>query len=505
MDFLDKIDSYSKSNRIAQVYRDDILTYKELKEKSDALALYFTKKLKNNKPIIIYGHKRKEMIISFLAAVKSGHAYIPVDTTFPVKRVYDIIDNSDCEVVLNLSEEYIKYNNTQVMELDDILNVFEKFKGRQVESKNRVKKEDVFYILYTSGSTGKPKGVKITKGCVENFINWFQKQCVEGDDYTTVMNQVSYSFDVSVISLYIGLSNGKTLYVIDKHMINDFKDLFENLKKSKISLWISTPSFLEMCIVDKNFNSELLPNLNKIVVAGEVLNKNLADRIFNNFPNVKLINGYGPTETTVLITSTEITKEMMESEDEFPIGVPGENVKLIIKDSNGENIEEDCKKGELCVSGENVSVGYYNNDKATKKAFGYEEIDGKLSWIYKTGDLVYRKKGLFYYSGRKDFQIKLNGFRIELGDIEKNLLKIDFIENAVVLPVKKDNKIVYLVAFVKLNRDFELKNFQIAMKIKEELNKLIPNYMIPRKIKIKEEFPLNTNGKVDRKLLLEDL
>lgn len=288
-------------------------------------------------------------------------------------------------------------------------------------------------------------------------------------------------------------------------MINDFKDLFENLKKSKISLWISTPSFLEMCIVDKNFNSELLPNLNKIVVAGEVLNKNLADRIFNNFPNVKLINGYGPTETTVLITSTEITKEMMESEDEFPIGVPGENVKLIIKDSNGENIEEDCKKGELCVSGENVSVGYYNNDKATKKAFGYEEIDGKLSWIYKTGDLVYRKKGLFYYSGRKDFQIKLNGFRIELGDIEKNLLKIDFIENAVVLPVKKDNKIVYLVAFVKLNRDFELKNFQIAMKIKEELNKLIPNYMIPRKIKIKEEFPLNTNGKVDRKLLLEDL
>ncbi|APF27540.1 D-alanine--poly(phosphoribitol) ligase subunit 1 [Clostridium sporogenes] len=506
MDFLEKIDSYAETDRIAQIYKEDILTYKELKEKSDALACYFIEKLKSNKkPIIIYGHKNKEIIISFLACAKAGHAYIPVDTTFPVRRVYDIIENSNCKIVLNFSEEVIKYDDIEVINLNSIYNIFENFKEVKLEVDNKIKDEDLFYILYTSGSTGKPKGVKILKKCVQNFVTWFENECRIEEEDGTFMNQVSYSFDVSVISLYIGLSNGKTLYVIDKHMINNFQELFHNLSKSKISLWISTPSFLEMCIVDNKFNKELLPYLKKIVVAGEVLTKNLANKIFENFPKVKLINGYGPTETTVLVTSTEITKELIDKNESIPIGHCGKNIILNIKDENGENIREDCKKGELYVAGESVSTGYYNNDENTKGSFYNDYIDGNLVRVYKTGDLVYKKNGLLYYCGRKDFQIKLNGFRIELEDIEKNLLKIDFVENAVVLPVKKERKIVYLAAFVKLNKQFELKNFQIAMKIKDELNKLIPNYMVPRKIKIKENFQLNVNGKIDRKLLLEEL
>lgn len=420
MDFLEKIDSYAETDRIAQIYKEDILTYKELKEKSDALACYFIEKLKSNKkPIIIYGHKNKEIIISFLACAKAGHAYIPVDTTFPVKRVYDIIENSDCKIVLNFSEEVIKYDDIEVINLNSIYNIFENFKEVKLEVDNKIKDEDLFYILYTSGSTGKPKGVKITKKCVQNFVTWFENECRIEEEDGTFMNQVSYSFDVSVISLYIGLSNGKTLYVIDKHMINNFQELFHSLSKSKISLWISTPSFLEMCIVDNKFNKELLPYLEKIVVAGEVLTKNLANKIFENFPKVKLINGYGPTETTVLVTSTEITKELIDKDESIPIGHCGKNIILNIKDENGKSIREDCKKGELHVAGESVSTGYYNNDENTKGSFYNDYIDGNLVRVYKTGDLVYKKNGLLYYCGRKDFQIKLNGFRIELEDIEK--------------------------------------------------------------------------------------
>ncbi len=336
MDFLEKIDSYAETDRIAQIYKEDILTYKELKEKSDALACYFIEKLKSNKkPIIIYGHKNKEIIISFLACAKAGHAYIPVDTTFPVRRVYDIIENSNCKIVLNFSEEVIKYDDIEVINLNSIYNIFENFKEVKLEVDNKIKDEDLFYILYTSGSTGKPKGVKILKKCVQNFVTWFENECRIEEEDGTFMNQVSYSFDVSVISLYIGLSNGKTLYVIDKHMINNFQELFHNLSKSKISLWISTPSFLEMCIVDNKFNKELLPYLKKIVVAGEVLTKNLANKIFENFPKVKLINGYGPTETTVLVTSTEITKELIDKNESIPIGHCGKNIILNIKDENG--------------------------------------------------------------------------------------------------------------------------------------------------------------------------
>ncbi|MBO0552013.1 D-alanine--poly(phosphoribitol) ligase subunit DltA [Clostridium botulinum] len=405
MDFLEKIDSYAETDRIAQIYKEDMLTYKELKEKSDALACYFIEKLKSNKkPIIIYGHKNKEIIISFLACAKAGHAYIPVDTTFPVKRVYDIIENSDCKIVLNFSKEVIKYDDIEVINLNSIYNIFENFKEVKLEVDNKIKDEDLFYILYTSGSTGKPKGVKITKKCVQNFVTWFENECIIKAKDGTFMNQVSYSFDVSVISLYIGLSNGKTLHVIDKHMINNFQELFHNFSKSKIALWISTPSFLEMCIVDNKFNKDLLPYLEKIVVAGEVLTKNLANKIFENFPKVKLINGYGPTETTVLVTSTEITKELIDKDESIPIGYCGKNIILNIKDENGESIREDCKKGELHVAGESVSTGYYNNNENTKGSFYNDYIDGNLVRVYKTGDLVYKKMGYYIIVEEKTFR-----------------------------------------------------------------------------------------------------
>lgn len=124
---------------------------------------------------------------------------------------------------------------------------------------------------------------------------------------------------------------------------------------------------------------------------------------------------------------------------------------------------------------------------------------------YKTGDLVFEENSLLYYVARKDFQIKLNGFRIELDDISENLNKLDFINNSVVLPVYKNEKVSYLVAFVALNRKFEESSIKVSANIKNELKKLIPSYMIPKKIVCMDKFPLNTNGKIDRKKLMESI
>lgn len=141
----------------------------------------------------------------------------------------------------------------------------------------------------------------------------------------------------------------------------------------------------------------------------------------------------------------------------------------------------------------------------TKKVFFTININGKNEKCYKTGDAGYIKDGMVYYCGRIDFQVKLNGYRIEPEDIENNIRKIDFISNCAVIPVVRNDKVEYLAAFVSLSKKFDEKEFKIGMQIKSELKKNLPVYMIPRKIVIKDKLPMNTNGKVNRKLLLEEI
>lgn len=278
--------------------------------------------------------------------------------------------------------------------------------------------------------------------------------------------------------------------------------LFNELVNSNIDYWISTPALAEICCKFDNFKSEQIKKLSTFVFAGEVLTKKLTKELMERFPKCKIINGYGPTEATVLISAISLNNEMIEADDGIPIGYPIDECELNIVDEHGNKLE-DGEKGELIVVGNSVSKGYFNNIETTNKVF-FKTKDNRQG--YKTGDLAYYKNGIIYYCGRKDFQIKLNGFRIEIEDIENNLRKVRNINNAVVFPVyNEENKISHLTAFVVLNEENELSNLKNAIIIKNELKKLIPSYMIPRNIKILKEFHLNTNGKIDRKMLMEEL
>lgn len=508
MNLLNTIDEIcmNNSDQICEVYEDSKLNYGDLKKYSDALARYIISEYKEDKsPIVIYGHKDHEMIISFLACSKSGHAYIPIDTTFPKDRIKDILESSKPKLFINVGNIDIDSFDGKMLSKEDLNSIFNKFSGLEPEKAFSIKENDVYYMLYTSGSTGKPKGVQITYKALKTFIEWFLPYCKTSEDKNVFLNQVSYSFDVSVISVYIGLLLKKTLYVIDKKMTANFKDLFKNLSKSKIAMWISTPSFAEMCVVDNSFNRTLLPCLEKMFFAGEVLSKKLVSSLYERFGDISIINGYGPTEATVLVTAIELTKTMLNNENPIPIGYGMTNSKVMLVDEAGNEIKADDTKGEIYVVGDNVSIGYYNNDTMNKKHFFTVQTETGIKHGYKTGDLSYKKDGVFYYCGRKDFQIKLNGFRIELEDIENNLRKLDYISNAIVLPVKHEEKISYIAAFVKLNECTDEKEFKVAMKIKNDLSKSLPSYMVPRKIKLIDKFPINTNGKIDRKTLQEDL
>lgn len=506
LNLIETIDSYSIrcGEKIAHVYRDNKITYKELVEKSDALANYLISEYGEDKtPIVVFGHKQSEMLISFLACVKAGHSYIPIDSSLPSERIRDIIDSSKSYLILEIDSLKENINDIKILSKDDISNIISNSNGEKPNKRYCVKENETYYIIYTSGSTGKPKGVQITLSCLESFVKW-GLGISNPDNQEVFMNQAPFSFDLSVMDLYLALASGSTLHSVDKKMIAELRELFSNFKESQISTWVSTPSFAEMCLADSSFNKDLLPKLKLMLFCGETLSNTCVKKIQERFVDCKIINTYGPTEATVAMTSVVVDRELNENSVPLPVGKVKENCKVIIVDDKMNEMPIG-EKGEIIIAGDNVSIGYYNNEENTKKAFYTININGREQRAYRTGDEGYIKNDMLYFSGRIDFQVKVNGFRIELEDIENNLRNVEFINNAVVLPIMHENKVQYLSAFVTLNEIFEEKEFKIAMKIKNELKKYVPDYMVPRKIVIKDKLPMTTNGKVNRKSLMEEI
>lgn len=503
MEMLFRMKEYAKENRIAASCDGEDLTYRELDKLSDEVASYFVKEYPNDKsPIVICGNKENLILVLMMGALKSGRAYIPLDVTFPAERIKQVIKEVDAKVVINLTDIDLEFEGVYTKEAID--SIISKYSGAKVSEENWVKGDDNCYILFTSGSTGKPKGVQISKNNLDSFTKWFTECLKVNNENTSILNQPSYSFDLSVMPLYLGLLNGKKLYSLSKKTLENMRETFDELKKSDMRLWISTPAFVSLCMQDTSFNKELMPNLETVYLIGEVLPPKTVTLIKERFPDVRIINSYGPTEATVAITAIDITDEILNGNKELPIGYAMDGAIIKVVDDQGKEVK-DGEKGEIVMLGKSVSKGYYLNDEMTNKVFFDEEIDGVIYRGYRSGDMGYYKDNVLYFCGRKDFQIKLNGFRIELEDIENNLRKVTNIKNTVVLPVYKDNKISHLVAFVILEKENELSNLKNTLIIKDELKKYIPVYMIPRNIKVVKEFPVNNNDKVDRKKLMEVL
>ncbi|MEG1256092.1 D-alanine--poly(phosphoribitol) ligase subunit DltA [Clostridium sp.] len=503
MNILLKIKEYAKKQRVAVLCDGEKLTYEELDKQSDALAAYLLEKCGDDRtPIVIHGNKDNLILVLMMASLKSGRAYIPLDVTFPVERVRQVIEEVNAKVIINFTEEQLGVEG--VYNKAEVSSVIDKYHGQSVSSDRWVKEDENAYILFTSGSTGKPKGVQISSNNLHSFISWFEKYLELDEVDDVIMNQVSYSFDVSVMPIYLGLIHGKTLFSLSKNTLEDFKTLFKALNDSKIKTWISTPALAEMCIKDSTFNKELMPSLETFFFAGEVLSKKLISELMDRFPDVRMINGYGPTEGTVLLSAIDVTREMLNDTREIPIGHPMTGAVLKIVDAEGKELQKG-EKGELIAIGNSISKGYFNNEEMTNKVFFKENIDGTVMRGYRTGDIGYFEDEVIYYCGRKDFQIKLNGFRIELEDIENNLRRVESVNNCVVFPAYREGKISHLASFVTLNEDNGLSSLKNSIIIKNELKKYIPSYMIPRNIKVLKEFPININGKIDRKKLMEEV
>ena len=485
MNLIIRIDHWAAAapDAIAHLSGDRTLTYDELRRRSDGLASYLTERFGDDRrPIAVLGHREPEMLIAFLGTVKSGRPYVPIDTALPQTRIDQIVASSRAALILTPD---------QIRQLS-----FGELCGPSMP----VEKNDPFYILFTSGSTGEPKGVIITLGCLEHFISWMTAEHQFRQRAEVFLNQAPFSFDLSVMDLYSSLVTGGTLFSISRDLIENPKKLYRALATSGVTTWVSTPSFAQMCLVEDKFAETMLPRVRRFLFCGETLAPQTAAHLLARFPQAQVWNMYGPTEATVATTSININAAILEKYSPLPVGRVMPGTKIFIVDENGSELSAN-ERGEIMIAGPNVSPGYAGRPDLTARTF----FDYRGLRAYKTGDLGRFHDSLLFFEGRIDEQIKLSGYRIELGDVEANLRALPTVRDAVVIPVIKSGAAQSLAAFLTLTARTETSDFQLAHNLRSQLGERLPTYMLPRKFVFLDAFPMTANGKVDRTALAKSL
>ena len=499
-DVIKKIDEIATSDpdRIAYDYLGQTNTYGDLKKRSDAWAYKIASlDIPDKAPIMIWGGQNFEMVASFLGCVKSGHAYIPIASYSNAERLTMIQDVSKSEVVLAIDElPDIDLNGVQVVKPDEVEDG-----NYDIDEKNFVEDDDNFYIIFTSGTTGKPKGVQISHKNLLSFVNW-ELTDFDLPENPSFLAQAPYSFDLSVMSLYPALVAGGKLVVLPHDVTQNFAQLFATLPKLQFNVWVSTPSFAQMCFLDRTFDGEHHPDLTHFSFCGEELPHSEAAMLKKKFPNSHIFNTYGPTETTVAVTQVEITDEVLEKYDRLPIGRAKEDTRITIDTSKGDKPGE----GEIIIEGPSVSKGYMNNPEKTEAAFFKKDGDKYLS--YRTGDAGFFDGDMLFYRGRIDFQIKFNGYRIELEEINFYLTKNDLVRYGVAAPkYNKDHTVKQIVAEIELKDGVRRKysDAELTKLIREDLAKNVMPYMIPQRYVYRDALPISQNGKVDIKTVIKEV
>jgi len=465
-------------DNIAIIFENQELSYKELNAKANSLAHYLRKNGINTESTVgIMLNRSLEMIISILAVLKAGGTYILIDNALPNNRVKYMLNDSNSTLLI--------IDNNYNIDFDNQLNI-DDFDYSKNTSNLKCNKQlsDSFAIIYTSGSTGNPKGVLLQQNGLINLVYSFDKLMKIGS-FSNHLGISSVSFDMFAVELYSSILLGRTLYLLnDEEMKNPI--LISNIiKNNHIEFLITTPTKMELLLSTPE-TAKCLRCLKGFQLGGEVFSPELYEKL-SNHTNAKIYNGYGPTEITACCSNKYLT-----SKDDINIGKPIPNTEIYILDNDMHICPVDVP-GELCVSGAGVSLGYINDKTKTSKTFVNTKFTDKI--VYRTKDIAkFNSNGELEYIGRNDFQVKLNGLRIELSEIEKKFIAIKEIENCIVLC---DKSKTFLKAFFTANESLSIPA------IRKKLSEVLPTYMVPKYIIQIENIPMTLNGKIDRKALDE--
>lgn len=394
-------------------------------------------------PVILKGRKQIHMLAGIIACLMTSRAYIPCDENIPPMRLEYLTELSGADTVIDA--DFSPANEAlEEFENDD---------------------SGIAYIIFTSGSTGKPKGVPISRKNLKAFTTklLLKMPALYEQRGKTVLNQARFSFDLSVADIYFSLCTGSTLYALGTETQRDPEALMNALKYSGAGLAVMTPTFAKYCLCMPEFGRELMSELRCIFFCGETLESKTVRKLFERFDGIKIINAYGPTEATCAVCGVEITPDMC-SLSYLPAGKTDlTTCDIFIRD------------GEIMLRGESVFGGYLGAQPLTD--------------AYSTGDKGEIRDGYIYCHGRKYGYIKYKGHRIETDEIKNAVLAIEGIEQCEVTAVKNSGGAVTGITAKAVSFSLDEKA------VKSKLSELLPDYMIPKSIKILDKISFNDNGK----------
>lgn len=480
---------------VAVVHDGREMTYRELDERSNQLARMLRKRgITKSSVVGILVNRSLELVIGILGIMKAGGAYLPINPTFPKERIVHMVEDSDVDIILTNTEHWGKdLLNRSLMIID--------FEDESIEAEDYGKlepastAENTAYVIFTSGSTGRPKGVSITHRSLVNFIFGMESQY--SARFSTEDRCLSLSnivFDASVCELIMPIVLGSTLVLYPRPHMVELQTLARVLLEEKITFTFIPPTILGDLYSLLKKDSAKIP-LNKLFVGAEPVKDYMLERFLELNPQMEIVNGYGPTETTICATVYKYETGKAHGGN-IPIGKPMSNFKVFVLGMHDVLVPIGVP-GELCVSGIGLSPGYLKRPELNYERFvDNPYLPGQK--MYRTGDIVmWLNDGNIQYLGRADNQIKIRGYRIEPGEIERHLLSIEHIDEAMVLAQDDTDGNKYLSAYLVTQKDMETSS------LRSLLLKHLPSYMIPSQFVFIESMPLTVNGKIDRKALMQ--
>lgn len=419
--------------------------------------------------LVISGHKQAAFVVAMLGCLQMGVTYVPVDTINPPARLQRIIGLVHAVAVYDAAADTF---------------------GPGAAAPRALTVPGLAYIMFTSGSTGDPKGVQIGRDSVALFTGWI-RDCLALGEAPAFLNQMLFSFDFSLFDLCGALGLGGCCVLCPREVIADSERFVDHLRQSDVAVWASTPSFVRQQMLNPRFTAAQLPSLRVFVFGAESLTPRVAEELWARFPQARIINSYGPTEATCSTTWVEIDAGLRAAApNPFPIGVAKPYAEVFLDD------------GEICMAGDHVMRGYL--DRPDLDLGVLFEHNGKRA--YRSGDLGdLDAQGRVYFRGRKDDQIKLNGYRIELAEVDAALSTLEgVVAGAAVVLRRPDGSLVRMIGFVELTQPGEgaVQPLPEALQDwKDQLGRRMPPYMIPSELIAVDALPTGATNKVDRKQL----